>query len=161
MSSIVVPCICILFCYFRIFYYVRKSKAKITAKLAKQTAKSTNAEMKKSIRIAKGLFASFMLFTLCWLPYGIIVMSDYHDQLPRTAHMFSMLLAHLNSSLNPLLYAIFNPGFQRGYLTFFRVLILRKAPPKGEKASKTYNTTARPSEGTIRNQVMNELYNVK
>jgi uncharacterized protein with PQ loop repeat len=118
--------------------------------------KSVNREMKNSIRIAKGLFASFMLFTLCWLPYGIIVMIDFHDNLPRTAHMFSMLLAHLNSSLNPVLYAIFNPGFQRGYMTFLRVLILRKSPAKEDRSTKTCKTIAQASE--VPERVMKQLY---
>lgn len=65
----------------------------------------------------------------------MIVMTDYADRLPRTAHMFSMEIAHLNSSLNPLLYAIFNPAFQRGYMLVFR-LLLRTKPNNARKSSQ-------------------------
>lgn len=65
----------------------------------------------------------------------MIVMLDYADRLPRTAHMFSMEIAHLNSSLNPLLYAIFNPAFQRGYMLVFR-LLLRTKPNDVRKSSQ-------------------------
>ena len=65
----------------------------------------------------------------------MIVMMDYADRLPRTAHMFSMEIAHLNSSLNPLLYAIFNPAFQRGYMLVFR-LLLRTKRNDGRKSSQ-------------------------
>ena len=50
----------------------------------------------------------------------MIVMLDFQDKLPRSAHMFSMAIAHLNSSLNPLLYALTNPLFQKGYKVFIR-----------------------------------------
>lgn len=78
------------------------------------------------------------------LPYGMIVMTDYADKLPRTAHMFSMEIAHLNSSFNPVLYAIFNPAFQRGYMLVFR-MIFRKTPSSRD----TKSSSAAPS-GTRR-----------
>ena len=55
----------------------------------------------------------------------MIVMLDYSDSLPRSAHMFSMAIAHLNSSLNPLLYAMTNPLFQKGYGLFIRKLLCK------------------------------------
>lgn len=65
-------------------------------------------------------------------------MSDYKDNLPRTAHMFSMSAAHLNSSLNPLLYAICNPQFQKGYKLFFKKIFLM--PDRSEIHSTTGRT---------------------
>ncbi len=45
-------------------------------------------------------------------------MADHDDSLPNSVYAFSMLIAHLNSSFNPILYALFNPQFQRGYKKF-------------------------------------------
>nr|QVK45856.1 G protein-coupled receptor [Proales similis] len=118
MSSIIIPCVCIFFCYLKIFMFASKIKNRV--------AGSHKSDLKRSLKIAKGLFASFMLFTVCWLPYGMIVMLDYADRLPSAVHAFAMLVAHLNSSLNPLLYAIFNPSFQRGYKTFLSILCLKR-----------------------------------
>jgi hypothetical protein len=96
--------------------------------------------MHKSLRIAKGLFASFMLFTLCWLPYGVVVISDYHDKFPKAVHMFTMLLAHLNSALNPVLYGCYNPAFRRGYKKVCYMFICQK-PPEEKMSSITKHTT--------------------
>lgn len=101
------------------------SHSKIKVNTSNSISKSKSKELNKSLKIAKGLFASFMLFTLCWLPYGMIVMTDFQDRLPRSAQEYSMLVAHLNSSLNPLLYAMFNPAFQRGYLKLLSCLFCR------------------------------------
>ena len=113
LSSIIAPSIAILFFYVRIFIYYTS--------LAK-TQQCANRE-RKSISLAKGLFSSFLLFAICWLPYGLVTMIDFNDQLPRTVIMFTMAIAHLNSSINPILYSIFNLTFRRGIITLFKKLI--------------------------------------
>lgn len=111
LSSIVAPSIAILFFYMSIFIYSYKSRIKVSRSLSVKIQSSE----RKSLRLAQGLFASFMLFVVCWLPYGLVVMTDYADRLPRSAIMFTMAVAHLNSSLNFILYALFNSSFRRGY----------------------------------------------
>jgi hypothetical protein len=115
MSSIVVPCICTFFFYLRIYLYANKARIAVNS--------NVNNELRSSLGVAKSLFSSFMLFTLCWLPYGVIVMVDFNDTFPRAAVEYSMTIAHLNSSLNPLLYAFFNPSFRKGCLKLFETLI--------------------------------------
>ena len=109
--SIIVPCIAIFLFYVRIFYYSHKSGQR-----------SNSSSDKKSLRLAKGLFASFMIYTLCWMPYGLIVLIDFADRFPRSVFMFSMALGHLNSSLNPIIYFYFNSTFRRGCLNLLSKL---------------------------------------
>jgi hypothetical protein len=71
-----------------------------------KSARRSTSDLKKSLKLAKGLFASFLLFTLCWLPYGLVVMTDFGDNFPPAVHAYSMAIAHFNSSLNPVLYAV-------------------------------------------------------
>lgn len=40
--------------------------------------------------------------------------------------MYTMLFAHLNSSFNPLVYAISNPLFQKGYKNLFKKMAFWK-----------------------------------
>ena len=113
MSSIIVPCLAILYCYVRIFIYSHRSKVRSHA---------TN-NINQSLRLAKGLFISFMLFFVCWIPFGFLVMIDFADKAPRGAVMFTMTLAHLNSSFNPIVYAVSNSNFQNGYVALFRRIV--------------------------------------
>ena len=87
-------------------------------------------------------------------------MMDYEDRLPRTAHMFTMALAHLNSSLNPFLYALFNPSFRRGYKMFLRKIIILKglvSEQNNEFNSSSYNgksKTANNSSNRMNNTTL-------
>jgi hypothetical protein len=53
-------------------------------------------------------------------------MIDFNDELPRSAHMYPILLAHINSSLNPVLYAFTNGNFKKGYRNLYFCLFERK-----------------------------------
>lgn len=65
-------------------------------------------------------------------------MIDHGDNFPPGAHAYTMALAHLNSSFNPILYAIANPAFQRGYKQFL-CLILNQTPVVSH-ATKSLNS---------------------
>lgn len=114
-TCIMLPCAAILYFYTRIFYFAFKSKARLH-----------NANVRESLRIAKGLFAAFFLFSLCWVPFGFIVLTDYQDRLPRGTVMFTMTIAHLNSAFNPILYAISNTNFRTGYANMLRKIVGRQ-----------------------------------
>ena len=70
---------------------------------------------KKAIKIAKSLFASFALFTVCWIPYGIVIVSDFKDRYPMIVHAWTTFMAHINSTLNPVFYMLLNPAFRLGF----------------------------------------------
>ena len=142
MSSIVIPCIAILFCYIRIFLHSYQSKKKINT-----NGNHSKSNIHQSLRLAQGLFASFMLFTICWLPYGLVIMIDYEDKLPRSAIMFTMAIAHLNSSLNPVLYGIFNSAFRRGYTILFRKIFCLSIVPQNHSSQLTKSCSIRISLG--------------
>ena len=78
------------------------------------------------IKITKGLFASCLMFIICALPYGLVLLIDVNNKLPRTAYMFPGLMLHLNSSLNPILYALTNSQIREGYYNLLFFLFNRK-----------------------------------
>ena len=72
-------------------------------------------EHKASMRLARTLFLIFVVFATCWTPYAIIVAVDYKDEFTQELHIFSVLLAHTNSSLNCILYGLTNRYFRQSY----------------------------------------------
>ena len=73
-------------------------------------------ERKDSMRLARTLFIIFVVFATCWTPYAIIVAIDYKDEFTQEVHLFAILLAHTNSSLNFILYGLTNRHFKQGYI---------------------------------------------
>ena len=100
--NIVIPFLGIIFCYSRIYVFSNKSKNR-----------SNSSSVNSSIRLAKSLFASFMLYMICWSPIGLVLLVDLDDFVSSASLvMFPVALAFLNSSLNPIIYAVFNSNFR-------------------------------------------------
>jgi hypothetical protein len=127
ITGIMLPMIFISIFYFKILlkaFELSSEDARkniLTRKKKVPTKKSHNP-----IKIAKGLFASFLLFVLCWLPYGLLILIDSNDELPAAAYMYSMTLAHLSPALTPILYALTNSQIKNGYINFFNLMFFRR-----------------------------------
>lgn len=106
---VMLPCGAIFLCYMKIFIFAYKSKNK-----------SNSSSLNQSVRLAKGLFGSFMLYVVCMIPMGVTFLIDFFsNNLPISAIMYSQMLSHLNSSLNPILYAVYNSAFRNGCVNLF------------------------------------------
>ena len=82
-------------------------------------------ERSQEIKLAKTLFLVFIAFCLCWTPYGILVLVDFHNEGHKAWYLFAILLAHTSSTLNFLIYGITNQGFRQGYKCFLRKIFGR------------------------------------
>ncbi|XP_074650554.1 melatonin-related receptor-like [Tubulanus polymorphus] len=122
--GVAVPLVIISTCYFLIFWNVYQSKKKIGTK-----ADGTSGK-KDSMRLARTLFIIFIVFALCWTPFTLFVVIDPKDELGQELYMFAILIAHVNSSLNCILYGITNKQFRKGY---YKVLGLEKCMNEREK----------------------------
>ena len=111
LAGVAFPVILISICYLKIFLFVRSSKKKVAG-----TEGKVKKERRESMRLARSLFIIFVVFAVCWTPYAIIVSLDHRDVFAREFHIFSILLAHTNSSLNSILYGLTNQHFRQGYL---------------------------------------------
>ncbi len=126
--SICMPCFLISFFYIKIFVY---------ACLAKSRTMSANRilELKHAVKISKGLFGSYILFTICWLPYALVIMIDFDDKFSINLYVWTMFLAICNSTMNPIFYALTNPKFQLGYKNVFNLILFRTVQSTNEQTS--------------------------
>ena len=71
----------------------------------------TAAEMK----VFKSLFLIFALFAICWVPLSIIncIQAWTSIHVNKDLLMFTIILSHFNSFVNPVLYATGQPNFRR------------------------------------------------
>ena len=59
---VIIPCVCIGVLYTKIFYYTSQIRNKLSSQTLFQKYRTTF----RAVKIAKSLFASFVLFFICW-----------------------------------------------------------------------------------------------
>ena len=114
--GISVPVASVLFANFKIYKFVRAHELKVgNLHGSSQTDQAAAQERKMSVRLAKTLAVIFFTYLVCWTPYSFLLIFDRNDEASRSAYLLSILLAHLNSSINCLLYPLNNRDFRDGY----------------------------------------------
>ena len=93
----------------------------------KQGKVKKTSEKKQERKAAKTLSAILLAFILTWLPYSVLqiiysVIEDSSDYIPVFVQELAYYLCYLNSTVNPLLYALCNAAFRR---TYIRILTCR------------------------------------
>ena len=72
-----------------------------------------------------GLCVYLCYFTFTFIyrgPYGFFILFDTNDTLPGWLYSLSELTGHSASSINPIIYAIFNPSMRKGYKIIIKKL---------------------------------------
>lgn len=97
---------------------------------AKKTPKAKKTSEKKQERkAAKTLSAILLAFIITWTPYnvlavlkGVLGKESADNLIPNILWEFSYYLCYINSTINPVLYALCNASFRR---TYVRILTCR------------------------------------
>ena len=94
--------------YIRIYLAVRRHKNQIQVLQVQQVAEVDEvANFSSLAKSAVGIFYVYLVFLVCYLPYFIVLISietNGPSIVSKKIHLFSMTLAFLNSSLNPVIY---------------------------------------------------------
>jgi hypothetical protein len=80
---------------------------------------------------------------MCWAPYGLLILLDYGDQMPREVYMYTTQLGHSYSAMNMVLYYFFNPSFKKQYILLARKFLLKPVNSTTEGASTLALSTVR------------------
>ena len=72
-------------------------------------------------RITNTFILVVALFIICWAPFAVTMFFDvyYPRPLPRAVDIISLLLGHLNSMCNPILYGVRNPALRRALVKLY------------------------------------------
>ncbi|XP_073513749.1 N-formyl peptide receptor 2-like [Phyllobates terribilis] len=111
----VIPFLIIFTSYVTIFYKLRKSKRSL-----------------RSQRSSRIITAVILCFFICWFPYYIWPLTGrdkLHDFQYYIVHTIVIILAFVNSCMNPIIYVFMSPDFQQG---FFRSIPSRLERALGE-----------------------------
>ena len=114
------PVMIISVSFIKIFMHFRASKKRLAqAEAAKGGSGGGGGGGSKGsdgqVRLARTLFIIFGVFVLCWAPIALLIVADFVDRAPMEVHLYILLLAHMHSSANPIVFAITNKHYRDGY----------------------------------------------
>lgn len=126
MGCILVPLFIIMAIYFYIFLIVRKQMSQIAAlevTAPNQRMSSSSSKFKKEIKAAKSLAIVILLFALSWIPIHVLnsmsLLCGETCPYPYQLLLFTIVLSHANSAMNPFLYAYGNSHFKSAFKKMF------------------------------------------
>ena len=96
-----------LVAYIRIYLTVRRHKNQIRSMQIRNEAHSEEINFSVLIKSTVGIFYVYLVFLMCYLPYFICiaVIQIYSSSISlKKLFLYSLTLAYLNSSLNPVIY---------------------------------------------------------
>ncbi|KAK3858948.1 hypothetical protein Pcinc_034895 [Petrolisthes cinctipes] len=107
----------------------------------KKKKKKKSQEKKQDRKAAKTLSAILLTFIVTWTPYNVLVLlktvlaCPAADCIPRQLWDFSYYLCYINSTINPMCYALCNAAFRR---TYVRILTCKWHSRRRQGVSRGY-----------------------
>lgn len=77
------------------------------------------------LKLAKTSFKIFVVFVIFWMPSVILTLIGIRDFVPTAVYLYSLLMAHSNSTLNFFVYYIDNAIFRGGFNSLLRRVMYR------------------------------------
>ncbi|XP_035287197.1 trace amine-associated receptor 13c-like [Anguilla anguilla] len=111
--AFVLPCSMIVIINLKIFAIAKKHANKIRS--VRKCPKNDHGSMASERKAAKSLGILVAVFLLCLVPYYVSAFVDiyFRNKSVHLAISITAPLVYLNSSINPIIYALFYPWFQR------------------------------------------------
>uniref|UniRef100_A0A672JJ68 G-protein coupled receptors family 1 profile domain-containing protein n=2 Tax=Salarias fasciatus TaxID=181472 RepID=A0A672JJ68_SALFA len=136
------PLLVMTFLYICVFYTIRGS---LKDKPGNNAQKQTEIYLKKEKQLARSLSLVLALFAVCWIPLNIMNCMTYfgkEEDVPRAAIYVGILLTHVNSTVNPIVYGFKIQKIRTGYVAIWKWCFARA--PSNQVSHKSPVTDSSP-----------------
>ncbi|XP_036438677.1 trace amine-associated receptor 13c-like [Colossoma macropomum] len=116
LVTFIFPCAVIIILYTLVFIIAKKHATAIrelNAQTATQTSKNMTDSMKSERKAAKVLGILVSVFLACLFPYFIYSLLGNVIEIEAESFQKVLILVYLNSTINPVIYALFYPWFRK------------------------------------------------
>ncbi|PIK48217.1 putative melatonin receptor type 1C [Apostichopus japonicus] len=151
ITGFLIPLVAVIFSY-TIFRYARAIK-KDVERISKQDGQPKGIK-DSDRRLLRSIMIIMVVFFTMWSPYSVVVFFDYQGQWPRALYVFTVVLAHLNSCVNSILYAATNKMFRKGYAQFLKVTLCMICYQLGSKSLDHDNFSSSTGSSTVSARVL-------
>uniref|UniRef100_A0A8C4X3Z6 G-protein coupled receptors family 1 profile domain-containing protein n=1 Tax=Erpetoichthys calabaricus TaxID=27687 RepID=A0A8C4X3Z6_ERPCA len=124
--TFILPFSAMIILYFKVFTVAKKHANLINSTVQNCKGGNNNISKTSERKAAKKLGIVIGIFLLCWIPYYLCGITDsyLHVTAPPLAKNIFISLAYINSSINPIIYALIYPWFQKSVSLIITLKIL-------------------------------------
>ena len=123
---IITPSAVMLYCYSKLYIMIHKHVHRVPCNEATSENSQTRTLSTVESHMIQTLIIMMIVFFICWLPTMIIViLMTMNAPISKDVEVLSMLCASGNSAVNPILYAMRQKDFQRGFRQIIRRICLK------------------------------------
>lgn len=111
-----IPSVAVGLLYLRIYLLVRHFDRRMEVHV------KLNGDRYPAVRHAtsvKTLFIIYAVFTVCWIPHGVLIVLDYDDRYSQVVHVYLSTFAHMHPSLTWIVYYFTSKQFAQAYKQLF------------------------------------------
>ena len=123
--AIVFPTITMTFCYFKLYQMTRSHLRRMRASAIVQGTSGRDMGLLSAVesRLVHTLIIMMLAFFFCWFPVILlIILKVSHVETPHIFETLVLLSAYGNSAVNPILYAMRQRDFQRGFRKIYHAI---------------------------------------
>ncbi|XP_015214295.2 trace amine-associated receptor 13c-like [Lepisosteus oculatus] len=120
--SFILPCFTMIALYVKIFLVAKRHAKVISSSAERKHVRENTGKISKisERKAAKRLGIVVLAFLLCWIPFYIWTLIEGNLNVSMTAALFTpTVIVYLNSCVNPILYALLYPWFQKSLKLIF------------------------------------------
>lgn len=130
--TFIIPIVIIIVLYVKVFVVVVSQARAIQSQIAAVTAQRSVAMKKTEMKAARTLGVVIVVFLFCFCPYYVPTLAGQDTSVDASSAAFEIWLAHFNSCLNPVIYALFYPWFRKS----IRLILTLKIFKQGSSGAK-------------------------
>ena len=110
--TVLIPCVTITFCYFRIIKGLYFSNEILDARAANEVVLEEDTRMKKKLVTTLVIVTTF--FIVCHAPYTVLLIMVVTGTTTKGILWLTIFVVYCNSMLNPILYALRSANYREG-----------------------------------------------
>ena len=125
VATIFLAAVIISFCYYRIYKAVQASSHRMQGHVQRSNVQrhgTSKAADRTEVKVLKTSFVVVCVYMVCWTPLSIVGFIEvFGAESPRWVHFFAYVFVFGSSLINPFIYGIMNPQFQRAFKNMLRI----------------------------------------